>query len=320
MQFNFKSAQITTIVMGLAAISANAQNIDFESIPGQQPADGLAISDQFADTSGVIFSLANGTDPVLAQVGPPQTAFQGFGLLPDQPAPGTDTGQFFLTDDGIVGAPPSMLIIDYLTPVAAASGVILDIDGTEEWTIEALDGDGNVLTTVVLGPNNNLDGSAALWTFDEGMPIIEQITMQYSGIQTIVGLAFDNFSPSSLPPDTDGDGLLDPLDNCILVANPMQRDTDNDGIGNICDTDINLPNDCTSNVLDLGALRLAFFTQPGDANWNPDADFNGDGVVNFADLGTLRITFFLTPGPSGLSNACSDAVSAVETEALDQQS
>ncbi len=284
------------IFLGSAVSAANAQTIDFESIPGAAPVDGLSISNQFAEMSGVVFSLANGSNPVLAQVGPPRTAFQGFNLGPDQPAPGTNVGQFFLTDDGIVGPPPSTLLIDYLEPVAAASGVILDIDGTEEWTIEAFDGADNVLATVVLGPDSTLDGSATLWTFDEDAPVIEQISLRYTGTQTIVGLAFDNFSPSSLPPDTDEDGVLDPLDNCVLASNPGQQDTDGDNIGNVCDFD--LSQDCTVNVIDLGLLRLRFFSN------DPDADFNSDGVVNVIDLGLLRTGFFGVPGPSGLPNAC----------------
>ncbi|HYH57725.1 MAG TPA: thrombospondin type 3 repeat-containing protein [Thermoleophilaceae bacterium] len=37
------------------------------------------------------------------------------------------------------------------------------------------------------------------------------------------------------PPDTDGDGVPDPDDNCETVANPDQADTDTDGIGDACD-------------------------------------------------------------------------------------
>ena len=37
--------------------------------------------------------------------------------------------------------------------------------------------------------------------------------------------------------DTDGDGVLDDTDNCVLVRNADQLDTDHDGQGNACDTD-----------------------------------------------------------------------------------
>lgn len=97
--------------------------------------------------------------------------------------------------------------------------------------------------------------------------------------------------------DSDNDGVGDFEDNCILTANTPQRDTDSDGLGNACDADI-APNanDCVVNVLDLGTLRAAFFAVPGEANWNPDADFNGDGNINAIDLGIMRRDFFQRPG------------------------
>jgi len=182
--------------------SANisAATIDFETIPGGTPSDGLSISTQFLASEGVSFSLEGGGNPVLAQVGDPRTAFQGYNLLPDQPAPGTNAGQFFLTDDGVVGAPPLALLIDYSSPVSAASGIILDIDGTEEWTIEALDDSGGLLSSLILGPNNTLDGSATVWSFNLGSSAIKRIRFEYTGDQNVVGLAFDNFSPSSAVP------------------------------------------------------------------------------------------------------------------------
>ncbi len=47
--------------------------------------------------------------------------------------------------------------------------------------------------------------------------------------------------------DPDGDGILDPYDNCPTVYNPDQKDTDADGIGDACD---NCPDICNTQQLD----------------------------------------------------------------------
>ena len=96
--------------------------------------------------------------------------------------------------------------------------------------------------------------------------------------------------------DNDSDNVGDHADNCQLIANADQRDTDNDGFGNLCDAD--LTGNCIVNFDDLAAIRTLFFTA------NEDADFNGDGIVNFADLSIMSATFFSAPGPSGLPTAC----------------
>lgn len=40
-----------------------------------------------------------------------------------------------------------------------------------------------------------------------------------------------------VPPDSDGDGVKDPSDNCPNDGNPAQTDTDADGLGDACDDD-----------------------------------------------------------------------------------
>jgi hypothetical protein len=96
-------------------------------------------------------------------------------------------------------------------------------------------------------------------------------------------------------PDTDADGVADDSDNCTLVANPGQEDSDGDGFGTACDADFNL--DCRTNALDLGFFKTRFF------GTDAVADFNADGVVNAQDLGALKTMFFSPPGPSALA-AC----------------
>jgi hypothetical protein len=92
--------------------------------------------------------------------------------------------------------------------------------------------------------------------------------------------------------DPDGDGISADVDNCQMVANANQRDTDGDGYGNPCDGDFN--NDGRVNFTDLGIFRSRFGTT------NPDADLDGNGGVNFTDLGRFRSLFGAPPGPSGL--------------------
>ena len=102
--------------------------------------------------------------------------------------------------------------------------------------------------------------------------------------------------------DVDRDGITDDRDNCILQANgPLapdaggfsQRDTDDDGYGNVCDPDFD--NSGNVDFADLAFLKSVFFS--ADA----DADLDGDGKVDFADLAIQKSMFFSPPGPSGLA-------------------
>lgn len=103
--------------------------------------------------------------------------------------------------------------------------------------------------------------------------------------------------------DSDGDGVVDRGDNCVLVANGptipdaggfSQRDTDGDGFGNVCDADIN--NDCIVNATDLASMKINFFSSESNT------DLNGDGFVNASDLGILKAMYFGPPGSSGLAS------------------
>jgi hypothetical protein len=99
--------------------------------------------------------------------------------------------------------------------------------------------------------------------------------------------------------DTDRDGIPDFSDNCTLVPNPDQRDTNGDGYGNLCDGDLN--NDGATNTLDLNIYKAVHRSKLGDPNYNPDADFNGDGAINTIDLNIYKGLHRKPPGPSGLA-------------------
>jgi hypothetical protein len=104
--------------------------------------------------------------------------------------------------------------------------------------------------------------------------------------------------------DRDHDGILDDEDNCQGVANPDQRDSNQDGIGNRCDPDVN--NDGRVDTSwgriypvdrrgDLESIALTARNGPFD----PDHDLDGDGVVDDSDLALAQLWLFRRPGPSG---------------------
>lgn len=106
------------------------------------------------------------------------------------------------------------------------------------------------------------------------------------------------------PTDLDGDGIPDAEDNCIEIPNPDQRDTDSDGIGNLCDPDVDKDGIVTTSwgrVLppeaagDIERIALAWQRHVYNANY----DLDGDGKVDETDLGIAQLWLFLPPGPSG---------------------
>lgn len=89
-----------------------------------------------------------------------------------------------------------------------------------------------------------------------------------------IGASIVDIGAFELLPDSDGDGVVDELDNCSATPNPDQLDSDGDGIGNACDSD-----DDNDGVLDsVDNCPLVS---------NPDqADFDNDGIGDTCDSQT----------------------------------
>jgi YVTN family beta-propeller protein len=73
--------------------------------------------------------------------------------------------------------------------------------------------------------------------------------------------------------DTDLDGIADNVDNCPAIANPLQEDLDSDGVGNVCDPDID-----GDGLLNTVETDTNIFNGPTDTGSDPlDADSDDDG-------------------------------------------
>jgi len=102
-------------------------------------------------------------------------------------------------------------------------------------------------------------------------------------------------------PDQDQDGVDDPFDDCLIDPNPDQRDTNQDGYGNLCDADFD--DDGVVGTIDFGLFKFAFGSWLGQLAYDSNMDFDGDGSVGVLDFGLFRSQFGLPPGPSGLACA-----------------
>ena len=122
--------------------------------------------------------------------------------------------------------------------------------------------------------------------------VVDFKTMFDASTQKSTVIAGAEFAGTVIVPDTDGDGVADNLDNCKLVANANQRNTDSDRFGNICDPDFNQNN--IVDPADVSSLKAKL----GQVSANHD--LNGNGIVDPADMSILKTYLGKAPGPSGL--------------------
>lgn len=265
-----------------------AQVIDFESLPGGAPVtSGMVITDQYAVVPyRVTFSLVGADStvgPRIADVGAPRTAFRGpVASNPcisgtsdeDMPASGESVGCFFLTDDGVLSGSAYTLRVAYLDPTYEASGVLLDVDEDEGWTIQALRADSSLILEqrIVDGETDTGDGVATEWslTSPEAIFFIDFIPDIVPGHN--FGVAFDSFTPSSLASDlaVDKVGPVGPVAiGDTLVYNLTVT---NDGPGDATDVSV-------QDFLPAGVTYVSHTTSQGSC-------FELNGVVT-CELGTV---------------------------------
>lgn len=110
--------------------------------------------------------------------------------------------------------------------------------------------------------------------------------------------------------DRDGDGAIDSVDNCIIVANKDQADDDVDGIGNACEC----ANGSFYNLTNGECLDCESFSTPFSAS---DLDLVAD---NSYDIETSTLAVTLKDGAAGLSTASLDVWTYDANQTMDAQS
>jgi len=114
-------------------------------------------------------------------------------------------------------------------------------------------------------------------------------------------------------PNSDTDGIADVNDNCPSVNNAGQENLDGDGLGNVCDGDVDGdmslndddPDDDNDGVLDIN--------EPDGPMDNPDAfnpDRDGDGIIDGLDP---------DPGTASNSATCENLNGPLATVSFTQQ-
>jgi len=170
---------------------------------------------------------------------------------------------------------------EYISDNGNCSGTGCDADEFVTWELESLAANSTkklILPSVI---NNNLQQGRLITFTATGN---DDSNIQITSSNTVfLGKNFNMV-------DSDEDTVPDRYDNCTLVFNTLQIDTDSDGYGNACDADLN--DDGFVSGRDFRLFKKVYLTD------NAEADFNGDGFVDKEDEDILRKMWGDNVGPS----------------------
>lgn len=169
-----------------------------------------------------------------------------------------------------------------------------------------INGDGDVIDsdTFDLGTDS---GCATLTVEGLGIRSVELTSEGYYPNSIFLGgVKWGECVNSNVDNDTDGDGILDEVDNCPSDSNPAQNDNDNDFMGDICDVDDD--NDGELDITDNCSLVSNSDQDDFDGDGEGDAcdiDDDNDGVLDAEDgtqFSNLEESIILNGCDSGVGN------------------
>jgi hypothetical protein len=245
-------------------------NCPYAPNPSQQDSDGDGLGDgcSAADSDGDGIANASDNCPTVANPGQLDTDFDGLGDACD-------------SDDDNDGRPDA---VDNCPLIPNLAQYDADFDGIGD-VCDDDDGDGILdvwdnCPQVANPGQQNVDG-------DPHGDACDLCLTVYSSNRDVDGDGVGDECDES-----DGDGLVDALDNCPLVANPGQEDADADGVGDACDSCVFTPNGETQGAPCPPSVALSCAVPaPDSATTNDDPN-----SVGFA------VAYCRVSGPSGGSS------------------